>query len=97
MEQGLYDKAVDLYTKVWTTRKRVLGPDHPETLISGSCLAATYSALGRYSDSAQLNLEVYEVRKRVSGPEHPDTLTVRLFSHLTMQVLQSLTPCVGVS
>ena len=55
-------------------RKRVLGPEHPDTLQSMDGLAATYVNLGRLTEALKLYEECLEIRKRVLGPEHPDTL-----------------------
>jgi hypothetical protein len=56
-------------------RKRVLGPEHPDTLASMNNLAVIYWNQGRWSEVEELNVQIMEIRKRVLGPEHPDTLT----------------------
>ena len=53
----------------------MLGPEHPETLISMSDLAAVYERKGKYAPAEALDSQVLEVRRRVLGPEHPKTLT----------------------
>src|SRR5216117_1037726 len=55
-------------------RKRVLGPEHPDTLQSMDGLAATFFRLGRSMEGLKLWEECMQIRKRVLGPEHPDTL-----------------------
>ncbi len=55
--------------------KRVLGAEHPSTLMSASNLAASLSKQGKDADAERIQREVHEVRKRVLGVEHPDTLT----------------------
>jgi hypothetical protein len=57
------------------TRKRVLGEEHPDTLISMGNLASTYGDQGRWKEAEELKMQVMETRKRVLGEEHPDTLT----------------------
>jgi tetratricopeptide (TPR) repeat protein len=57
--------------------ERVLGSEHPDTLISRNNLAAGYQALGRYQEAVQLLEETLRVQERVLGPEHPDTLISR--------------------
>src|SRR3954464_11961823 len=53
---------------------RVLGPEHPDTLISMANLASTYRNQGRWKEAEELGMQVMEVHSRVLGPEHPDTL-----------------------
>jgi eukaryotic-like serine/threonine-protein kinase len=55
-------------------RRRVLGPEHPDTLISMNNLALLYREQGRYGQAEPLFTKVLKVRRRVLGPEHPDTL-----------------------
>jgi hypothetical protein len=55
--------------------KRVLGAEHPDTLISAGNLAASLSRQGKYDEAEKMEREVLAVSKRVLGAEHPDTLT----------------------
>jgi len=55
-------------------RTKLLGPDHPETLMARSWLASSYAAQRRYAEAEKLHTEVMEARARVLGKEHPDTL-----------------------
>jgi hypothetical protein len=57
------------------TRKRVRGPEHPNTLASMWSLASTYSLQQRWDKAIELLLQVIEGRTRVLGPENPETLT----------------------
>ena len=57
------------------TMKRVLGKEHPSTLISMSNLASTHRDQGRWKEAEELNVGVMDTRKRVLGEEHPDTLS----------------------
>jgi hypothetical protein len=52
---------------------RVLGIEHPDTVMAAANLAATYWAQGRRSEAEKLELEVLEQRKRALGMEHPNT------------------------
>jgi hypothetical protein len=56
-------------------RKRVLGPEHPQTLSNASNLAAFLSEQGKYAEAEVMQRELLAVQKRVLGPEHPHTLT----------------------
>ncbi len=56
-------------------RKRVLGPEHPDTLTSAANLAGSLSGQGKTAEAEQIEREVLAIRTRVLGPEHPGTLT----------------------
>ena len=57
--------------------ERVLGPDHPDTLVSRNNLAVAYRAAGRYAEAIPLHEQALAACERVLGPDHPDTLTSR--------------------
>ena len=71
---GRYTEAEGPLTQVMETRKRVLGPEHPDTLTSMHQLALAYWGQGRWKEAQELQEQVMETSKRVFGPEHPDTL-----------------------
>ncbi|KAI5778075.1 hypothetical protein EDC01DRAFT_675361 [Geopyxis carbonaria] len=73
--QGRWSEAEELGVKLLETRKRVLGPEHPDTLEIMKHLASAYRGQGRVEEAEELGLTVLEKRKRVLGPEHPDTLS----------------------
>ena len=72
---GRYSEAETPILRVMETRRRVLGPEHPDTLTSMANLASTYSSQGRWTEAEELDVQVMEIRRRVLGPEHPDTLS----------------------
>ena len=47
--------------------KKVLGAEHPHTLISMGNLASTYRNQGRWNEAEQLDVQVMEMRKKVLG------------------------------
>ena len=55
-------------------KKRLLGAEHPDTLLSMGNLARIYSDQGRWSEAEQLEVQVMEMRKKLLGTEHPSTL-----------------------
>ena len=56
-------------------RRRVAGPEHPDTLLAESNLAAVYGHEGSYGRAQALEEQVLEMQRRaVLGPDHPDTL-----------------------
>ena len=73
-ESGNSSTAEVLYESAMKMRMRVLGAEHPKTLISMSNLASTYSRQGRWTEAEELQVQVLEARKSVLGAEHPDTL-----------------------
>ena len=56
------------------TSKRVLGNEHPDTLISMRNLVSIYHSQGRWKEAEDLGVQVVETSKRVLGNEHPNTL-----------------------
>ncbi|KAJ5532069.1 P-loop containing nucleoside triphosphate hydrolase protein [Penicillium frequentans] len=67
-------EAEELSVQVIEARRQVLGPEHPDTLMSMSNLAHTYQYQGRWKEAEELSVQVIEARRQVLGPEHPDTL-----------------------
>ena len=57
--------------------KRVLGPEHPDTLAARSELACWTGEAGDPAAARDLFAALLPVRERVLGPEHPDTLAAR--------------------
>ncbi len=55
-------------------RTRVLGEEHPETLITLANLALTYKALGMSEKAAEMQRREMDLVIRVLGEEHPDTI-----------------------
>jgi hypothetical protein len=56
-------------------RKRVLGADHPSTLISIANLASVYRNQGRRDTAEETEMQVMETKKNKLGADHPSTLT----------------------
>jgi hypothetical protein len=56
-------------------RVRVLGPEHPDTLITRANLAYWTGMAGDAVAARDLFAELLPVRVRVLGPEHPSTAT----------------------
>jgi non-specific serine/threonine protein kinase/serine/threonine-protein kinase len=71
---GLYRPAEQLARKSLDTRRRLLGPDHPDTLKSQFLTAVAADRQGRYPESEKLLRETLEAQRKVLGGEHPDTL-----------------------
>ncbi|KAK2598195.1 hypothetical protein QQS21_005672 [Conoideocrella luteorostrata] len=73
--EGQWSDAEKLYKEALTTRKMVLGEQHPDTLRSMANLASTYRYQGRWKEAEELQVQVMETHKTVLGEQHPDTLT----------------------
>jgi len=74
IESGKYDEAESLHLEALNASRRVLGDEHPSTLVSIGNLAFLYKTLGRYDEAEPLFLETLNNRRRVLGDEHPSTL-----------------------
>ena len=57
--------------------ERVLGADHPSTLITRNNLANAYRAVGRTSEAITLHEQNLAARERILGKTHPDTQATR--------------------
>jgi tetratricopeptide (TPR) repeat protein len=75
LERAAYASARAVYSCELELRRRVLGPEHRDTLTSMSNLAETLRAQGDLPGACKLHEEALDIRRRVLGPEHPDTLT----------------------
>ena len=71
---GLYPDAAKQLEGALDLRRRVLGPQYPDTLSSMNGLADVYWDQGEYAQAEALYSQILEIRHRVLGPEHPDTL-----------------------
>ena len=66
-----------MHEQTLADHERVLGPDHPDTLLSRNNLALAYRAAGRLDEAISLHEQALAARERVLGPDHPDTLRSR--------------------
>jgi tetratricopeptide (TPR) repeat protein len=73
-EIGDWNNAERLAIQVLNMRKKLLGPEHPYTVISMEDLAKTYHHRGKLNEAEQLEVQVLDMRKRLLGTKHPDTL-----------------------
>ena len=71
---GLYSRAQSLVERGIEIQRRVLGPEHPNTLLSMYRLACILRDDGHLAEAEKLSQETLEVQRRVVGPEHPDTV-----------------------
>lgn len=71
--QGRWNEAEELGVQVMKTRIRMLGNDHPDTLINMNNLAFTWKSQGRAIEAITLMERCIQLRKQVLGPGHPYT------------------------
>jgi eukaryotic-like serine/threonine-protein kinase len=71
---GLFAEAQQQMQRALELRRRVLGPEHPDTLSSMYELGDLYAREGKYGPAEALLNQVLEVRRRLRGDRDPDTL-----------------------
>ena len=72
--QGKHAEAATMCRELLVVQRRVLGPEHPETLLMAGSLAASLQNKGKDAEAETMWREVLAVQRRVLGPEHPNTL-----------------------
>ncbi|KAI5798257.1 hypothetical protein FPQ18DRAFT_271458, partial [Pyronema domesticum] len=73
-DNGKYTEAVELGKATIEAGKEILGPDHPDTLISIHNLGVAYDILKKYAEAEACYQEVLERQVRVLEHEHPYTM-----------------------
>ena len=74
LEQGRWEEAEKLYLQVLEGNTRVLGAEHPDTLLSMANLATLYRRRSRHREAIALMEKVVQLRKKVLGTNHPKTV-----------------------
>ncbi len=72
---GLYAAAEKHLRTAQTMRRRLLGHEHPDTLLSNRALAGLLRVRGKFTEAESLLRQTAETQRRVLGEEHPDTLS----------------------
>jgi CHAT domain-containing protein/Tfp pilus assembly protein PilF len=70
---GRYQQAIPLAQRALAITEKALGPEHPDTALSLSDLAALYQATGAYAKAEPLHQRALAIREKALGPDHPDT------------------------
>jgi tetratricopeptide (TPR) repeat protein len=76
-ERGAFSKARALYETELEARERLLGPEHPDTLVARNNLALSLLYEGDLTNARTLQERVLEERERLLGADHPGTVTAR--------------------
>jgi serine/threonine protein kinase/tetratricopeptide (TPR) repeat protein len=71
---GLDSAALALEQQALAERRRVLGEDHPDTLLSIGNLGVYLGAVGKRDEAEPYYREALEKSRRVRGDDHPETL-----------------------
>ena len=77
LSAGLLDQAITLFEKNLADSERILGPDHPGTLVSRNNLARAYLSAGMLEQAINLHEQNLADIGRILGPDHPGTLVSR--------------------
>jgi eukaryotic-like serine/threonine-protein kinase len=72
--QGKYAQAEALSRQALEIQRRVVGPDHPDTLYSMNNLADVYYQQSKSSQAEALYGQILAERRHALGSEHPDTM-----------------------
>jgi len=70
---GKFSEAEPLFNQALEIRRRVLGPEHPDTLDSMNFLGYLYRYSGRIPQAEVILNQVLEVNRRTHGPDDPST------------------------
>ena len=72
---GQYPAALPLQESALATRRRVLGEEHPDTIISINNMGSLLANQGKLAEAEPYYRDTLEKSRRVLGAEHPDTIT----------------------
>ncbi|KIY04017.1 uncharacterized protein Z520_00709 [Fonsecaea multimorphosa CBS 102226] len=82
---GRWQKAKELSVQLVEVRKRVLGPSHPNTLLSIVKMATILSALGKYEEAEMMVRETLPVAEEMVGKDH--TFTLNMMNNLAVATI----------
>jgi tetratricopeptide (TPR) repeat protein/predicted Ser/Thr protein kinase len=70
-------EAIPLLERSAADLRRMLGPEHPDTLAADNFLGLGYLSVDRFADGIALLQKTRNARERTLGLDHPDTLASR--------------------
>jgi tetratricopeptide (TPR) repeat protein len=73
--RGRYDVAYERGLEALSIREKVLGSEHPRTLMSMNNLASVLNNQGKYVAAEEMLRQELELNEKARGSEHPRTLT----------------------
>jgi hypothetical protein len=68
---GRYGDALGLSQDIYDRRHRMLGDEHPDSLIAANNLAGALNGTGRHGEALRLSKDTHDRSRRVLGDEHP--------------------------
>jgi len=72
--QGVYDQAEELLLECFSLRKRLIGEDHHDTLVTMNALAELLAITERPQDAIAMYNDVIIKRKRICGEDNKETI-----------------------
>ncbi|MFC5007713.1 FxSxx-COOH system tetratricopeptide repeat protein [Dactylosporangium cerinum] len=82
-DKGAFKEALELDQQVLDDQRALLGPDHPNTLMTAGSFAADLRSLGRYADALEQDQKTYEAWRRAKFNDE-NALTLRARSNLAV-------------
>ena len=73
-DQGMYQAAEEMNRWALESKEKLLGFEHPDTLLNVNNLAAVLWAQGKYEAAEEMNRRALKSREKLLGFEHPLTL-----------------------
>lgn len=74
---GEFETSRQMDEEVLAEQKRLLGPEHPHTLMTQGSYAADLRGLGRYPEALKLDIETYKTWQDTYGEDYTRTLSAR--------------------
>ena len=71
---GRYTEAEKLKIQVLHARNKILGEEHPDTILATADLASTFRDLRKHKEEEDLRIQVLHARQKYFRGEHPDTI-----------------------
>jgi hypothetical protein len=72
--QGKWNEAEVLEREVLATRQKILGLEHPDTIMTLHNFACALHAKGQTEEALQLSLQATQLAEKVIGLNHPHTI-----------------------
>ncbi|XMA13214.1 hypothetical protein WAI453_006005 [Rhynchosporium graminicola] len=66
--------ALKIFQQIIHAQKHLLGPGHPDTLVTEHEMAWAFYQIGNYKQAERLGKEVIDIGTRIYGADHPATL-----------------------
>jgi hypothetical protein len=73
--QGRFADAYELDTEILAKQERLLGDDHPSTLLTAGSRGGDLRGLGRFREALDFDEQTYRRNRDLLGPDDPNTLS----------------------